>query len=252
MTNATTFNQQFHDEFWQSCPDFSKYNPGVLHRRRIISSKLRSIQFDSLLDVGCGDGENLLWLRSILPSHVAFHGVDLSGETVAANRKRLPFASFDVLNLAERPLDRQFDAVLCTEVIEHMDDQPTAVKNLAKMVAPRGHLLLTCPTGKVHATERSFGHVHHPSPSELRALIEGAGLRVVSIENWGWPLYLGMKYATNYNAEWALKNFANKQYGIGAKLISKALYYGNFLNAPSSPLGCQLFALAYRPASGSP
>lgn len=246
--SASAFNQQFHDEFWRSCPDFSKHNPGVLHRRRLLSNLLRSIRFDSLLDVGCGDGQNLLWLRSILPSHVRFHGVDISGETIRANRQRLPFASFDVLDLAANPLPQRFDAVLCTEVIEHMDDQPTALKNLAAMVAPRGHLLLTCPTGKIHATERSFGHVHHPSPAELRKLIEGAGLRVMSIENWGWPLYLAMKYATNVDPDFALKNFANKEYSLSAKLVSRALYLGNFLNLPSSPGGCQLFALAYQPA----
>lgn len=248
LTNATDFNRQFHDEFWQACPDFSKYNPGVLHRRRHISQLLRSIHFDTLLDVGCGDGENILWLRSILPSHVRFHGVDLSEETVEANRRRLPFATFDPLNLVEAPLPRQFDAVLCTEVIEHIEDQPGAMRNLAAMVAPRGHLLITCPTGKIHATERSFGHVRHPTPEALSDLISGAGLRLISLENWGWPLYSAMKYATNINPEWALKNFASKAYDARARLVSKALYLGNFVNLPSSPLGCQLFALAYKPA----
>lgn len=198
--------------------------------------------------MGCGDGENILWLRSILPPHVRFHGVDLSSETVAANRQRMPFARFDTLNLVEAPLPQTFDAVLCTEVIEHIDEQPRAVAHLAAMVAPRGHLVLTCPTGKVHATEKSFGHVNHPSPGELRRLIEGAGLRVVSIENWGWPLYSAMKYATNVNPEWALKNFASKAYDARARLISRALYLGNFANLPSSSRGCQLFALAYKPA----
>ncbi|MCS6899794.1 MAG: class I SAM-dependent methyltransferase [Myxococcales bacterium] len=248
MSRTTEFNRQFHDEFWQNCPDFSKYNPGVLHRRRRISHLLRSIQFDSLLDVGCGDGENLLWLRSILPTYVRFHGVDLSSETVEANRKRLPFASFDTLNLAQDALPCQFDAVLCTEVLEHIDDQPRAMANLAAMIAPRGHLVLTCPTGKIHATEKSFGHVHHPTPQQLRRLIEESGLRLVSLENWGWPLYTAMKYATNLNPTWALKNFATKAYDTRAKLISRVLYLGNFANLPSCPLGCQLFALAYKPS----
>ncbi|MCU0656597.1 MAG: class I SAM-dependent methyltransferase, partial [Polyangiaceae bacterium] len=127
MSDTTDFNRKFHDEFWQSCPDFSKYNPGVLHRRRQISRLLRSVHFDTLLDVGCGDGENILWLRSILPTHVKFHGVDLSSETVSSNQKRLPFATFDTINLVEAPVQQQFDAVLCTEVIEHIDHQERAV-----------------------------------------------------------------------------------------------------------------------------
>ncbi|MCU0656292.1 MAG: hypothetical protein MUF64_13890, partial [Polyangiaceae bacterium] len=56
-----------------------------------------------------------------------------------------------------------------------------------------------------------------------------------------------MKYATNINPEWALKNFANQAYDLRAKIVSKALYLGNFFNLPSSSSGCQLFALAYKP-----
>lgn len=247
MSDATRFNRQFYDEFWRSCPDFSRYNPGVRHRRRILGAMLRQLRFDSLLDVGCGDGENLLWLRGELPAGVRLHGVDLSGETVARNRSRLPFASFDALDLRTGSLGREFGAVLCTEVIEHIDGQAAALGHLAAMVAPGGHALVTCPTGKVHATERAFGHVRHPTRGELRSLLEEAGLRVVTIVNWGWPLYVAMKHATNWDPDWALKNFATREYGAGARLVSRALYGANFFNVPSSPGGCQLFALARRP-----
>ena len=244
--SAATVNQEFYDEFWRSCPDFSRYNPGVLHRRREILRLLRSVPHREVLDVGCGDGELIMWLRSMLEPETRFVGADLSPEVVADTAKRLSFATFHTLDLEQRALPETFEAVVCTEVVEHLDDRPRALHNLAAMVSRGGHLVLTCPTGKLHATEKNFGHISHPSARELRAQIQAAGLEVVSMSSWGFPLYTALKYATNVNPEWALKNFANTEYTPAAKLVSKALYYVNYLNVPSSPLGCQLFALARR------
>src|SRR5439155_1228598 len=88
--NAATVNARFFDEFWQTCPDFSRYNPGVLHRRRGLLKLLRSVPHREILDVGCGDGENLLWLRSMLEPGTRFVGADLSKETVLENATRRP------------------------------------------------------------------------------------------------------------------------------------------------------------------
>ena len=245
--SATTVNQEFYDEFWRSCPDFSRYNPGVLHRRRGILNHLLSVPHREVLDVGCGTGELLVWLRSELGAGVTYVGADLSQTTVEQNERRHPFATFHTLDIQRGALDRTFEAVICTEVVEHLDDRPRALKHLASMVSPGGHLILTCPTGRVHATEKHFGHVNHPSPRELRGDLVAAGLEVESIKRWGFPLYTALKYATNVKPDWALKNFANTEYSKGAKMVSKALYYANFFNLPTSPLGCQLFVLARRP-----
>jgi 2-polyprenyl-3-methyl-5-hydroxy-6-metoxy-1,4-benzoquinol methylase len=247
VTSAEVFNRALYDEFWDACPDFSKYNPGALHRRRVIGELIRSVKFDSLLDVGCGDAQLLMWVRSYAPKTAELWGADLSPETVDTNTKKHPFAHFEVLNLEEKRIDRTFDLVICTEVVEHLEKRDEAVKHLAEMVAPGGHLIVTCPTGKVHATERHFGHVAHPHPDQLSSMIAAAGLEVVSLQNWGFPLYSALKTATNVNPDWALKNFAAGKYTASARLVSKALYWANFLNLPSSPWGCQLFALARRP-----
>lgn len=245
---AAALNEALYDRFWQTCPDFSRYNPGVLHRRRAITKRLRTIPFKSLLDVGCGTGELIMWLRERFPADVAYWGVDLSSKTIERDTTLHPYATFRVLNVEREQLDRTFEAVICTEVIEHLDHRPAAMSHLAAMVAPGGHLVVTCPTGKVHATERHFGHTTHPTIAELRDLTKNAGLEVVSLDNWGFPLYTGLKYATNVRPEWALRSFAHGTYDLKAKVISRALYFANFLNPPTTPVGCQLFVVARRPA----
>lgn len=244
---ATTKNVEVYDEFWGLCPDFLKYNPGVRHRRRWLLRTLQQCGAGTALDVGCGTGELLRWLRPQVPSVREWSGVDLSTKTIASNRAHDPGATYEPLNIDEEALPRRFDAVICTEVIEHLGHPDLAMKNLFAMVEPGGHLLLTCPTGKVHATERHWGHTVHPTPAGLRGLLEGAGFTVKALENWGFPFFLALKYATNVSPEFAMSKFASGTYSAKAKAVSTALYFANFLNVPTSRLGCQLFALAQKP-----
>jgi SAM-dependent methyltransferase len=200
----------------------------------------------SLLDVGCGDGTLLGFMRHARPDIREWAGADLSGAQVERNRSRFPGVAFDVLNLETAWLERTFDLVLCSEVIEHLSDQAAAMRHLARMLNPQGHLVVTCPTGRMYATERHFGHVRHPGPEELERLAQASGLRMVSLQNWGWPLYRVLKWATNVDAEWSLKHFADGPYSKGAKLLSNALYWANHANKADDARGCQLIGLFQR------
>lgn len=246
---ATAINEAIYDEFWKACPDFSRYNPGVLHRRRAILKRLRAFPFKSLLDVGCGDGELIVWLRENLDPGIEFSGVDLSSETIDGNRIRYPELGFDVLNIQEQHLDRTFDVIVCTEVIEHLDDQQGALGHLLAMLSPGGHLILTCPAGKVHATERHFGHVSHPTAARLKEMSDALGFEIISLENWGFPVYTGIKYLMNVRPEWTLKTFGQGRYTARARLISKVVYLLNFLNLSTASGGCQHFFVARRPTT---
>jgi SAM-dependent methyltransferase len=245
-SHAGRVNEDLYDRFWGDCPDFSRYNPGARHRRRIIARMLRDVPRGRLLDVGCGDGELLLWLSRELPGMGPLAGADLSSETVKRNRERFPELEFHALDVATAALEQTFDIVVCSEVVEHIEDRRAAFQNLAAMVAPGGHLLVTCPTGHVYTTERHFGHVSHPTVAELEGHASAAGLRAVRSENWGFPLYKAMKWATNVNARWAMKHFASGRYSPSAKLVSNLLYWANHLNLPSHEGGCQLFVLFQR------
>lgn len=244
--SAGRLNEVFYDRFWQDCPDFTRHNPGARHRRRISLQMVSTIAGSSLLDVGCGSGELLVTLQHARPHITTFVGVDISGETIEKNKARLSHMEFAKLDISVESLDRDFDIVTCSEVVEHLDDRRVAFEHLARMVAPGGHLLVTCPTGRLYATEKFFGHVDHPTAQELDDHARAAGLQPVEIRTWGWPLYKAMKWATNINAPWAIKNFASDSYSRSAKLVSNALYWANYLNL-SRGEGCQLFGLFRRP-----
>jgi 2-polyprenyl-3-methyl-5-hydroxy-6-metoxy-1,4-benzoquinol methylase len=245
--SAIQRNMAFYQGFWEETPDFARYNPGARHRRRLIVGTLSGESFASVLDVGCGNGELLSVLRGAFPAVSVFAGIDLSPDQVARNKARLTDMNFVAMDVQKGALNATYDLVVCCEVIEHLDDPRAAVKNLARMVAPGGRLLVTCPTGTMYATERHFGHVRHPSAEDLNAWAHEAGLEAVSLANWGWPTYRLMKWATNVDAEWALQRFASGSYSRSAKLVSLGLYWLNFLNRRDDARGCQLVGLFQKP-----
>jgi 2-polyprenyl-3-methyl-5-hydroxy-6-metoxy-1,4-benzoquinol methylase len=245
--SAIDRNMSFYQAFWEETPDFTRYNPGARHRRRLILDCLSGERFSSVVDVGCGSGELLALLHGAHPEVSALAGVDLSPDQVVRNRARLPGAEFFALDIQKDTLARTFDLVVCSEVIEHLDDQRSAVRNLACMVNPGGRLVVTCPTGMMYPTERHFGHVRHPGAKDLAAWARDTGLEVISLQNWGWPTYRALKWATNVDAEWALKRFASGSYSLGARLVSGGLFWLNFLNRHDDARGCQLVGVFRRP-----
>ncbi len=242
-THAARNNREIHNRLWSELGPFIRYNPGARHRRRILFQLVDDLPKRSVLDVGCGNGELLFLLRARYPEIEQATGADLSDAVVEQNRRAHPDLDFEVLDIEHAALPLQAELVTCAEVIEHLDTREAAFAHLARMVSPGGSLVVTCPTGKVFATEKHFGHTTHPTVAELESLGRGAGLELVRVQNWGFPVYRLTKWLTNVNPELALRKFAVERYGAGQILVSGALYLANFLNAPSSSHGCQLFAL---------
>ena len=117
-----------------------------------------------------------------------------------------------VADVVTDDLPGPYDAVVCSELLEHLDEPATALERIARSLAPGGTIVVTVPNGKVFATERAVGHVRHPTLAMLREWFEAADLEVVESRRWGWPGYLALKYAANVDPERALTAFGSGRY----------------------------------------
>ncbi len=96
----------------------------------------------SLLDVACGTGRHLTFLRQIYE----VVGLDLDPDMLAIARQRLGDVELHQADMRSFDLDRQFDAVVCLfSAIGYMktdDDLRQAIHAMARHLAPGGVLLV--------------------------------------------------------------------------------------------------------------
>jgi 2-polyprenyl-3-methyl-5-hydroxy-6-metoxy-1,4-benzoquinol methylase len=103
---------------------------------------LEPLRAGHLLDAGCGEGHALNALADVLPKNIT--GFDLNPAAVDHCRGLVPHGQFTVENIYHLPYaDGAFDAVLCMEVLEHLDQPGDALAELARVCS--GHLILSVP-----------------------------------------------------------------------------------------------------------
>lgn len=98
----------------------------------------------AVLDAGCGEGFVVDYLAGKDPS-LRLTGVDLSSEAVAYATEHFgDKARFRTGSVYKLPFsDRSFDLVICSEVLEHLDDPAGALKELRRV--SRNAILITVP-----------------------------------------------------------------------------------------------------------
>lgn len=109
-----------------------------------LSEVVGSTSCTTLLDAGCGEGFVVDFLAREYPD-LKITGVDISDEAIAYAKEhfgeRARFRKGSVFKLPFS--DKSFDAVLCSEVLEHVEDPNLAVAELKRVA--RQHVIITVP-----------------------------------------------------------------------------------------------------------
>jgi 2-polyprenyl-6-hydroxyphenyl methylase/3-demethylubiquinone-9 3-methyltransferase len=106
---------------------------------------LRPLEGLTILDVGCGGG---LVCEPLARLGGRITGIDPAVENVEAARRHANGQGLDIEYRGARIEDlasegRNFDAVVCFEVVEHVPDVGAFLKTLASLVRPGGLMLLS-------------------------------------------------------------------------------------------------------------
>ena len=159
--------------------------------------RLGAKQGDLVLDMGCGAGrhafetvrrgcrivaldqslEELVDVRNTFAAMIEAGELHdhVQGQPVSADALELPFA------------DETFDRIICSEVLEHIPDDQTAIRELARVLRPGGSIAVTVPAwvaekicwklnDEYYAPKAVGGHVRIYRRSQLRSKIREVGL----------------------------------------------------------------------------
>jgi len=179
---------------------------------------------ESLLDAGCGMGVNVRDLRLKFP-RLQITGVDLSDRILDLARQYVgpdPMIDFASLDLGQTSLDRQFDLILCNQVLEHLEDDRRAIRNLVQMT--RRWLLITVPGGAYNSTSKLVGHFRHYSRDDICRKVEEAGLDIVFQREWGFPFHSLYKWALGSMPIEGQKAIGLGKYGLLKRRLSDLIY----------------------------
>lgn len=136
----------------------------------------------NFLEIGCGNGFVSAHLEKLFPS-THFIGVDLFTEGLSFAKQRLRRTSLALMDLRRPAFKSAFEAVGLFDVLEHISDDRTALKNLHDMMKPRGHLIITVPQHQWMWSEsdKIACHKRRYSRKELSDKLSEAGFEVVYV-----------------------------------------------------------------------
>jgi SAM-dependent methyltransferase len=113
---------------------------------------------------------------------------------LALARERVPDARFYRADFAtSEPFPAELQAfathVVCSEVLEHLDDPAVVLRKAVSLLAPGGRLIVTVPGGPRSAFDVHIGHRRHYSPGALEELVCRAGYVPMEVLGAGFPFF---------------------------------------------------------------
>ncbi|HOO57035.1 MAG TPA: class I SAM-dependent methyltransferase [bacterium] len=181
---------------WQECGEEYLSDPGGRFRMELLLEELYRIEPENLLDLGCGS----MVLGTLIEGRIRtdYFGCDIAD---IENGQGAKFFLSDVSETGIR--DEAFQAVVCSEVLEHLYDPERGIREIYRIMRNNGYALITVPnlfsfdsidgaTGVISGPLRIISeaglskrwehginvHVTRQSPSKWRKMIQDSGLEI--------------------------------------------------------------------------
>ena len=223
----------------------SKLNRFQLNENAVFvgSQHIASIQFEhylpllkkycqgKLLDCGCGEAPYFAMLKSQVSLHYC---VDWSDNP----RNQQLFDEVVNLNSPFKLLENEFDCVLLSDVIAHVQAPSELVNTLSNHLRKDGFLLITTPFATwISAPPHEY---YHPTEFALRKMCADAGLEIMEIEAYG-----GYPDVLLDTLNKGMRGKVSKRvFKLLASVVKKSLWYkkSNQKTKYSYPIGYTLVA----------
>lgn len=181
---------------WQ-CRD-----PALTNVTDLIVDMLRG-RTGKALDVGCGTGRVSIRLAelgfAVDALDVEEKVIDIARRVASSRNLDIHFAVSDFVREGNTLPDSTYDAVVCTEVLEHIADWQPVVRTMCRVLKPGGTLTITVPHNPrlYSVIDEHVGHFRRFLPGDITALLDGfqvsyftTGFPFVRLVTWGYTTML--------------------------------------------------------------
>jgi 2-polyprenyl-3-methyl-5-hydroxy-6-metoxy-1,4-benzoquinol methylase len=144
-----------------------------------------------ILDIGCGVGTIDFYLAK---KNYLITGIDISKQAIEIAKEnaklfKLRNTKFVVGDVNKLKFKSKFDMILCSEIIEHVEDDSKLLHDLSKHLSKKGVILLTTPldsaplykTGLTKRFDERVGHLRRYNLEKLKKIVHNNNLRISKI-----------------------------------------------------------------------
>jgi len=232
-------NKKIYNKKWQDWQDMKKYGPMSRWTKKLIAKIINDLDYKNVLDVGCGEGSTIL--KIFHDKNIEVAGADFSRRALEIASEKNPHYSFYYLDITKNNLsEKNFDLVICSEVLEHVEDIDSSIKNLSKLTGQ--YLVITGPQGQMRKSEKYVGHLRNLDLKYLKQLLDKNDLRIINKYEWGFPFYSPLYRDLIDKFEKFHRSISEGSYNPLQKTIALIIYFIFYFN--SYKKGDQLVILA--------
>ena len=158
---------------------------------RWMADVIRPFVVNRVLEIGAGIGNMsvhlmprpVYWATDVNPHYLDYL------ETLRPTRPYLRVAYTDAMNAESYPKGQSFDTVVCLNVVEHVQDDVGALRNVWNALEPGGRAIVLVPCGPnlYGSLDEVLGHFRRYTHDQLVGLAQQAGFRVEKVLKFNRP-----------------------------------------------------------------
>jgi len=143
------------------------------------------IQDGTVLDVGCGNGDLLTYIRKNEFPNSFLQGIEISKRCVEMCKEK-------GLNVSESSIEdfepkERYDNIIMSDVLEHVADYKAVIRRVKRMLKTNGRLILTLPNPQgfrallklIENPSDDPSHIYCPNYFEITKEIKKAGFSII-------------------------------------------------------------------------
>jgi len=142
-----------------------------------------------ILDVGCSNGYDVNYFKNL---GFEVEGCDINSSAIESAGKNYPQCHFFFHDFEQNALEKKYNTIYAFDVIEHIFDYNTFLKNIAKALNERGRLILTTPNvlslkyrlkflAGDGALFNQMPHIRFFTPATIKEVLNQNGFKVIKV-----------------------------------------------------------------------